>query len=98
MPKYKLILTVQDSFGMTKEIEAGIVDAAEYELTDDEIQKVVKTMDSTFATELEAKQWDTDAAIAAEEKLPEVIESNEAIHKAIEQNVDTTIKYGNFTD
>jgi hypothetical protein len=44
MPKYKLILTVQDSYGMTKEIEAGIVDAAEYELTDTELKNVVKRL------------------------------------------------------
>lgn len=44
MPKYKLILTVQDSYGMTKEIEAGIVDAAEYELTDAELNSVVKRL------------------------------------------------------
>ena len=25
MPKYKLILTIQDSFGMTKEIDGGII-------------------------------------------------------------------------
>ena len=97
MPKYKLVLTVQDSFGMTKEIEAGIVDAAGYELTDDEIQKVVKTMDETFATEAEAKEWDTAAQTTVVEKLPEIIEANEEIHKAIEQSVDT-IKYDSFTD
>lgn len=97
MPKYKLILTVQDSFGMTKEIEAGIVDAAEYELTDDEIQKVVETMDDTFATEKEAKQWDAAMQTTVEEELPEMIRSNEEIHEAIEQSVDT-IKYDSFTD
>lgn len=97
MPKYKLILTVQDSFGMTKEIEAGVVDAAEYELTDAEIQKVVKTMDETFATEEEAKRWDTEMHTAVEEGLPEMIKSNEEIHNAIEQSVDT-IKYASFTD
>jgi hypothetical protein len=97
MPKYKLILTVQDRFGMTKEIEAGIVDAAEYELTDDEIQKVVKTMDETFATETEAKQWDTESQAATIEKLPEVIETDEEIQTAIEQNVDA-IKYKGFTE
>jgi hypothetical protein len=44
MPKYKLILTVQDSFGMTKEIEAGIVEAAGYELTEDELNNVVERL------------------------------------------------------
>jgi gamma-glutamyl:cysteine ligase YbdK (ATP-grasp superfamily) len=97
MPRYKLILTMQDSFGMTKEIEAGVVDAAEYELTDDEIQKVVKTMDKTFATEEEAKQWDIETQTSTIEKLPEVIETDEEIQTAIEQNVDT-IKYKGFTD
>lgn len=94
MPKYKLILTLQDRFGMTKEIEAGIVDAAEYELTDSEIQKVIKTMDATFATEAEV---DTVMQTTVVEKLPEIIEASEEIHKAIEQSVDT-IKYGSFTD
>jgi hypothetical protein len=88
---------MQDSFGMTKEIEAGVVDAAEYELTDDEIQKVVKTLDDTFATEAEAKQWDTTTQETIVEKLPDIIEADEEIHKAIEQNVDT-IKYDSFTD
>ena len=49
MPKYKLVLTVQDSYGMTKEIEAGTVDAADYELTD----KDLRMLDKTFATDAE---------------------------------------------
>lgn len=97
MPKYKLILTVQDSFGMTKEIEAGIVDAAEYELTDEEIRKVVKTMDETFATEVEVAEAAVATRNAVEADLPTMIRDSEEVHKAIEQNVDT-IKYKGFTD
>ncbi len=44
MPKYKLILTVQDSFGMTKEIEAGVVDAADYELTSTEVKQIEEAL------------------------------------------------------
>ena len=49
MPKYKLVLTVQDSYGMTKEIEAGTVEAADYELT----AKDIELLDKTFATDAE---------------------------------------------
>lgn len=87
MPKYKLILTVQDSFGMTKEIEAGVVDAAEYELTEAEINKVITTLDETFATEAEMEKAIDDSQVEIMEDLPEIID----------QNVDT-IKYSGFTD
>lgn len=97
MPKYKLILTVQDSYGMTKEIEAGIVDAAEYELTDTEIEKVIKTMDATFATETEAEEIARAAKVEVIEELPEIIENDPEVHQVIEQNIDT-IKYDGFTD
>ena len=97
MPKYKLILTVQDSYGMTKEIEAGIVDAAEYELTDTEIEKVIKTMDATFATEAEAEEMARAAKVEVIEELPEIIENDTEVHQVIEQNIDT-IKYDSFTD
>lgn len=97
MPKYKLILTVQDSYGMTKEIEAGIVDAAEYELTDTEIEKVIKTMDATFATETEAEEMARAAKVEVIEELPEIIENDPEVHQVIEQNIDT-IKYDGFTD
>ncbi len=97
MPKYKLILTVQDSFGMTKEIEAGVVDAAEYELTASEIAKVVETMDETFATEIEVAEAAVATRNAVEADLPDMIRDSEEVQKAIEQNVDT-IKYKGFTD
>ena len=63
MPKYKLILTVQDSYGMTKEIEAGTVDAADYELTD----KDIATLDKTFATDNDILDVTTKATDAAKE-------------------------------
>lgn len=101
MPKYKLVLTVQDSYGMTKEIEAGTVDAEEYVFTEKDIQKVASELDNTyaFATEAEAKTWDEEVHTQVVEKLPEMIETEEALHKAItdvvEKNVDT-IKYDGF--
>jgi hypothetical protein len=82
---------------MTKEIEAGIVDAAEYELTTAELEKVLKTMDETFATEAEVAEASTATRDAVEADLPSMIRDNEEVHKAIEQNVDT-IKYKCFTD
>ena len=87
MPKYKLILTVQDSFGMTKEIEAGVVDATEYELTEKELNKVITTLDETFATEAEMDKAIDDSQAEIREELPDIID----------QNVDT-IKYSGFTD
>ena len=97
MPKYKLILTVQDSYGMTKEIEAGTVDADNYELTETELQKITSVMDKTFATETEVDEVVDAAKTEIFEELPEIIDKDENIHSAIEQNVDT-IRYSGFTD
>lgn len=81
MPKYKLILTVQDSFGMTKEIEAGIVDAAEYELTDAEINNVVERLPlDSYVKKVE---------------LPDELEEY-ATDVEVDEAVKPTVKYGSF--
>lgn len=81
MPKYKLILTVQDSFGMTKEIEAGIVDAAEYELTEAEL----KHIEEALPLEDYIKK----------EEIPEEFDEY-ATDKEVYDAVKQTVKYGGF--
>lgn len=81
MPKYKLILTMQDSFGMTKEIEAGVVDAAEYELTEDELKHIEDA--------LPLEDYVKKAELPAE--LDEYATDNE-----VEDAVKQTVKYGSF--
>ncbi len=45
MPKYKLILTVQDSFGMTKEVDGGTVDVDLAEaLTPTDVQRIEEAL------------------------------------------------------
>lgn len=105
MPKYKLILTIQDSFGMTKEIEAGIVEATEPELSDDEINRLAAALDPVFATEEELHEKAVVTREEVIEKLPEVlpevipevIVAHEGVQQAIGQSVKT-IKYDSFTD
>ena len=87
MSKYKLILTVQDSFGMTKEIEAGIVDTAEHEFSEKEINTLITTLDDTFTTEAEMDKAIDDSQAEIREELPDIID----------QNVDT-IRYNSFTN
>jgi hypothetical protein len=97
MPKYKLILTVQDSFGMTKELEAGIVEATEPELSDEEINRLAAALDPVFATEDELHEKATATKVEVIEKLPEIIVEHEGVQQAIGQSVKT-IKYDSFTD
>lgn len=102
MPKYKLILTVQDSYGMTKDIEAGIVeDSLDAFLTDADLEKIATAMDKVFATEVEAAELVKAAKQEVVEELPDIIadesEINEAIVEAVEKNADT-IKYSSFVD
>lgn len=102
MPKYKLILTVQDSYGMTKEIEAGIVeDNLDAFLSDADLEKIATAMDKVFATEAEAAELVKAAKQEVVEELPDIIadesEINEAIVEAVEKNADT-IKYSSFVD
>lgn len=81
MPKYKLILTVQDSFGMTKEIEAGIVEAAGYELTEDELNNVVERLP-------------LDGYVKKVE-LPGELEEY-ATDIEVDEAIKPTVKYGGF--
>ena len=102
MPKYKLILTVQDSYGMTKDIEAGIVeDSLDTFLTDADLEKIATAMDKVFATEAEAAELVKAAKQEVVEELPDIIadesEINEAIVEAVEKSADT-IKYSSFVD
>jgi type IV secretory pathway ATPase VirB11/archaellum biosynthesis ATPase len=102
MPEYKLILTVQDSYGMTKEIEAGIVHPGEYSFTDEELLKVANEMDKTFATDEElATALANKVPKVIEEKVPTVIETvpevQEVLVQVVEENVDT-IKYTPFIE
>jgi hypothetical protein len=101
MPKYKLILTVQDSFGMTKELEAGIVEATEPELSDEEINRLAAVLDPVFATdeELHEKVIATREEVIEKlpEVIPEVIVEHEGVQQAIGQSIKT-IKYDSFTD
>jgi hypothetical protein len=81
MPKYKLILTVQDSFGLTKEIEAGIVDATEYELTESELNNVVERLPlDSYVKKVE---------------LPEELEEY-ATDIEVDEAVKPTVKHGGF--
>lgn len=98
MAKYKLILTVQDSFGMTKEIEAGIIEDVEQELTDSEIKRIAESMDSIFATDIEVKQATDNIKEEVIDELPEVISECEEVQQAITENISGTIKYDSFTD
>ena len=98
MAKYKLILTVQDSFGMTKEIEAGIIEDVEQELTDNEIKRIAESMDSIFATDVEVKQATATVKEEMIDELPEVISESEEVQQAITENTSKVIKYDSFTD
>lgn len=81
MPKYKLILTVQDSYGMTKEIEAGIVDAAAYELTEADL----KHIEEALPLEDYIKK----------EEIPEEFDEY-ATDAEVDEAIKPTVKYGSF--
>lgn len=75
MPRYKLFLTVQDSFGKTKEVEAGIVDAVEYELTEVELERIAEALqikEFLNKAEFTEKLDDRLNCYAKKEEIPDI--------------------------
>ena len=82
MPKYKLILTVRDSFGMTKEIDGGTIDI---DLAESLTPTDVKQIEDALPLEDYIKK----------NELPEELDAY-ATDIEVEAAVKQTVKYGDF--
>ena len=75
--KYKLVLTVQDSYGKTKEIEAGTVEGVETDLNEQDLKKITDyaketAINSTFVPQIDDDKiltWTNKSGLATPEPV-----------------------------